>query len=256
MSSSTTFELSDKCLETIRHEGTPAGTIETIEGGHRVYIAKPKQKQHDDAALLVLPDVFGMDHSNSKLIADGFAENGLLTYMPDIFNGDPVPPDYPNSPNFSIDEWRPNHGPQQTRPALDATLQLLKKQGVGKIFAVGYCFGARYVFDVAFEGTLRAAAVAHPSLLKVPEDFERLASLEPKVPFLFNTCERDRQFPVESQAKADEILGPLGDKLYKRNYYPDIDHGFAIRGDLSKSHIKAAKEAAFNQTVEWFKQHL
>ena len=54
--------------------------------------------------------------------------------------------------------------------------------------AVGYCFGGeqysslngiatefhigRYVFDLAFEHIISAAAVAHPSMLKVPEDLE------------------------------------------------------------------------------------
>lgn len=84
--------------------------------------------------------------------------------------------------------------------------------------------------DLAFEGQIVAGALAHPSQLKVPEDLEKLANLERKVPMLFLTCERDAQFPKSpAQEKADEILSPLGDKLYKRVYYEDNDHGFAVR---------------------------
>jgi hypothetical protein len=36
------------------------------------------------------------------------------------------------------------------------------------------------------------AIVAHPSILKVPEDLEKLKAL-PTPPFLWNTCEEDSQ---------------------------------------------------------------
>lgn len=65
-------------------------------------------------------------------------------------------------------------------------------------------------------------------------------------------------FPPEAQAQADAILGG-GSKtsaLYQREYFPGCVHGFAVRGDLSKPEVKAAKEAAFKATVEFFLKHL
>lgn len=109
------------------------------------------------------------------------------------------------------------------------------------------------------------AAFAHPSQLKVPSDFEELIKMH-KVdtssvpPLLFLTCENDPQFPIESQQKADESLEQLnegrvdGKILYKRVYYAGNDHGFAVRGDVSKEHVKLAKEDAFKQAVQWFRR--
>ena len=67
----------------------------------------------------------------------------------------------------------------------------------------------------------------------------------------------DAQFPLEAQAKADEILG--GGKFapgYKREYFDGCEHGFAVRGDMSKPQVKAGKEGSFKATVEWFNKYL
>ena len=52
-------------------------------------------------------------------------------------------------------------------------------------------------------------------------------------PVLFNTCEVDPQFPIESQKIADELLGDgKYSPGYKRTYWDGCTHGFAVRGDI------------------------
>ena len=71
-------------------------------------------------------------------------------------------------------------------------MKALKSTGVTELAATGYCFGGtfwyhfllmiiggfillgvgRYTFDFAFENIIKVAVVAHPFLIKVPEDFE------------------------------------------------------------------------------------
>ena len=207
---------------------------------------------------------------NNLLIADTYAKAGFQCYIPDYLNGDPVPQDMKTNPevakSFSMPSWRERHTSLQTRPALDALIQYLKQEkGVKKIYAIGYCFGARYVMDLILEGgdnMISKAAFAHPSQLRVPEDFEKLLNIptSKRIPLLFLTCENDPQFPKESQAKADEMLEKLnngsentGRKMYKRVYYEGNDHGFAVRGDVSVEHVRKAKEDAFKQAVDWFR---
>ena len=113
----------------------------------------------------------------------------------------------------------------------------------------------RYVFDLAFDGVIKCAAAVHPSRLEVPADVERYA--QTSVPLLIESCEVDRSFPPEAQAKTDEILG--GGKFapgYKRDYWPGCRHGFAVRGDPSDPAVKAGKEGAFRNVVEWMATHL
>ena len=132
----------------------------------------------------------------------------------------------------------------------------LKERGIATYAAVGYCFGARYVFDLAFDGVIKAAAVAHPSMLEVPGDLERFK--KSGIPLLICSCEVDPMYPPEKQAIGDEIMG--GGKTeaegYKRTYYGGCTHGFAVRGDISKAEIRAGKEGSFKDTVEWFLKYL
>lgn len=122
--------------------------------------------------------------------------------------------------------------------------------------AVGYCFGARYVFDLAFDSEIKVAAVAHPSMLEVPGDLERIK--ETKVPLLICSCEVDPQYPQEKQAIGDEVLGDgkMETETYKRVYYAGCKHGFAVRGDISIPEVKVGKEGAFKETVQWFLKFL
>ncbi|KIY48856.1 alpha/beta-hydrolase [Fistulina hepatica ATCC 64428] len=244
------------CVRGVTHGGTPQGKIETLNGVE-CYIATPEGEYSRDTVLLFLTDVFGVPLNNNKLLADDFASNGIKTVIPDYLNGDPKPADSlsPGS-TFDMASWRPRHTPTVTRPPLDKVIQGLREQGVTTFAASGYCFGGRFVFDLAFDGVIRVAVVAHPSMLEIPGDLVKYRDTA-KAPLLINSCETDRAFPKEAQEKADEILG--GGQFtpgYKREYFAGCTHGFAVRGDMSDPLVKAGKEGAFKSTVEWLKNHL
>lgn len=125
---------------------------------------------------------------------------------------------------------------------------------MSKFGASGYCFSARHVFDLAFDGVLEVAAVSHPSQIEAPTDLEKFKKTG--VPLLVNSCETDPMYPAEKQKSGDDILG--GGKTeapgYRRTYWPGCSHGFAIRGDVSDPLVKAGREGAFKATVEWFRE--
>ena len=174
-------------------------------------------------------------------------------------------------------KWFPNHGAEQTRPALDKVVAALKAEGVTSFAAVGFCFGGRYVWDLAYDDVIKVAATAHPSLIQIPADLEvselhciivvckaiflifrgeKYASTV-KVPLLINSCEFDPTFDADAQAAADAVLG--GGKYapgYRRAHWPGCEHGFALRGDLSNPVTKAGKEGAFKESVLWFHEKL
>ena len=116
--------------------------------------------------------------------------------------------------------------------------------------------GARYVFDIAFAGVIKAAVVSHPSLLQVPDDLVKFK--ETGIPLHINSCEIDQMYPPEKQKIGDDILGggSTETKTYKRAYFPGCTHGFAVRGDLSDPNVKKGKEGSFENAVHWFKAHL
>ncbi|KAF8517944.1 Alpha/Beta hydrolase protein [Hysterangium stoloniferum] len=243
------------CVKGVTHAGTPTGKTEQI-GGRTCYVAVPKVDYPKDKAILFLTDVFGLELVNSKLLVDDFASNGFYTVAPDYLNGDSIPADAMSSPGFDIGKWFVNHGTDKTRPVLNDVIAALKEKGITKFGAVGYCFGGRYVFDLSFDNIISAGATAHPSLLQVPADLEKLVATS-KAPLLICSAEVDQQYPLESQIKGDELLGdgkyPPG---YKRAHFPGTVHGFAVRGDMSDPKVKAGKEGAFKETVQWFIKHV
>jgi len=231
------------------------GKIEKINGVE-TYVALPEGAYPKEKAILFLTDIFGMQLVNNKLLADGFAQNGFATYIPDYLNGDPITMEMLNSKDFDRQVWGGKHGHEQTRPPLDAVIKELQNRGITTFGATAYCFGAPYLFELAIEKTVKVSVTAHPSRLKVPEDLEKYASTC-EAPLLINSCEVDQAFPLESQAKADEIFG--GGKFkpgYRREYFEGCQHGFAVKGDMSNPKVKAGKEGAFKASVEWFQKYL
>lgn len=61
----------------------------------------------------------------------------------------------------------------------------------------------------------------------------------------------DHIFTRDLRHKSEVILEDSGNP-YQITLYGGVEHGFSIRGDVSKPHIKFAKEAAFLQAVAWF----
>jgi dienelactone hydrolase len=254
------MSLCKACISGVTHEGTPLGQESEI-AGVRVYIGTPTVDYPKDKVLLFLTDVFGIELNNNKLLVDDYAKNGFKTILLDYLNNDSIPPDALSGgvPGFSIQDWFPNHTQEKTRPTLDKVIDALKADGVKEFAATGYCFGARYVFDLAFDKAITTAVVSHPSLLQVPADLEKYK--ETGIPLLINSCTVDNMFPPEKQAIADEILGGgsasnlSGKTKYKREYFDGCEHGFAVRGDLSDPKVKAGKEGAFKAAVEWLIEH-
>ena len=107
------------------------------------------------------------------MLADDFARTGFKVVMPDIFDGEPVPADGLNpGVNFDFMAWVGRHPTDRVLTIVRSVMEVLKSEGVTKFASMGFCFGARPSFDLAFTGEVQVVAVAHPSLLKIPDDLE------------------------------------------------------------------------------------
>ncbi|KNZ57213.1 hypothetical protein VP01_220g2 [Puccinia sorghi] len=187
-------------------------------------------------AVLVFPDIFGIDLINIQLITDKLAADlDVPAFLVDTFSGDDVP-DGPQ-PNampvgFDIIEWQKRHGPQQILPLIGNVIKNLTDQGVQRVAATGYCFGGKYVFLSLDRNWIQVGSTSHPSLLTIPNDPLELRA-KSHGPLLINSCEFDPQFGAEAQKQTDAILGNgRYEPGYKRTYYPGASHGFGIRANL------------------------
>ncbi|KAF2012296.1 alpha/beta-hydrolase [Aaosphaeria arxii CBS 175.79] len=236
------------CGVGVKHEGTAEGEVKTL-GGVRTYLTYPKDKSTHNA-ILILTDVMGMDSINVQLIADQFAANGYFTAIPDLFNGNVVPMNPPA--DFDIMKWLGTEMPHV--PAVDPIVEAVIKDlrgnyGVKRLGSAGYCFGAKYVCRWLKGGKLDVGYVAHPSFVNA----EELEGIEG--PLSIAAAETDSIFPAEKRHESEKIL-EKHTVPYQINLFSDVEHGFAVRCDLSKKRQKFAKEQAFCQAVSWFDEYL
>ncbi|KAH9991592.1 alpha/beta-hydrolase [Russula vinacea] len=230
------------CISGVRYEGTAEGTYEEING-IKTYVATPKVDHPKDKAVIYLTD----------LLVDDFARNGFKVVAPDLFEGEPVAPDALNTGTFDFPTWLGKHSAEHTGKRARKVIEGLKGKGITVYGATGYCYGARIVFDLAIDNVIHAAVVAHPSLLQ-PKDLDTYIE-KSKVPILINSCDEDNMFPKSFAEAADKKFEGFAPG-YRRTYYEGASHGFAVRGDVSKPTVKAAKEGAFQESVQWLIKYL
>jgi dienelactone hydrolase len=69
----------------------PTGT-ETAIHGLPTYVAQPPDGVPPKALVIFLPDAFGWDFVNNRVLCDTYArEGGFLVWLPDFMNGDAPP---------------------------------------------------------------------------------------------------------------------------------------------------------------------
>jgi dienelactone hydrolase len=130
-------------------------------------------------------------------------------------------------------------------------LNLTRPRTQQKVGAVGYCFGGKYVIRHLRpdQGKFDASFTAHPSFV----DDAEVNDL--KGPLSIAAAETDAIFPSDKRHHTEDLLKNLGFP-YQINLYAGVEHGFAVRGDVSDQRKMYAKEAAFLQAVQWFDYHL
>lgn len=98
-------------------------------------------------------------------------------------------------------------------------------------------------------GKIDVGYTAHPSFVEADE------LKEIKGPLAISAAETDAIFPTEKRHESEAILKDTG-YPYQINLYSGVEHGFAVRADLSNPVTKYAKESAFIQALQWFEEHL
>lgn len=74
------------CFNGHVHEGTPRGEVTTLHGLN-AYTASPSDAPHR-GIIIIVPDAFGWEFVNNRILADSYAEKGkYLVYLPDFMNG-------------------------------------------------------------------------------------------------------------------------------------------------------------------------
>ncbi|KGO73417.1 Dienelactone hydrolase [Penicillium italicum] len=236
------------CASGFKHEGTPVGETKNING-IETYIAYPKDNKTPEKAIVFLSDIYGI-YINAQLLADEFANNGYLTIVPDLFHGDKMNLSDLQSGKVDLSAWLSNHQVSSAEPVVESTIKYARETlGVKKIGAVGYCFGGKYVCRSLKPGQIDVGYSAHPSFIS----HEELSAI--KGPFSIAAAEVDTIFTTQLRHESEDILIKTT-QPWQINLFSGVNHGFAVRADLSDPKQKWAKEQAFCQAIAWFNEHL
>ena len=77
------------CATGSLHTGSPKGKISTLHGLD-TYVAEPKGGVNAaEGIVVILPDVFGWQFLNNRVLADDYASKGnFLVLLPDFMDGE------------------------------------------------------------------------------------------------------------------------------------------------------------------------
>ncbi|KAJ4824524.1 hypothetical protein Tsubulata_017122 [Turnera subulata] len=198
-------------------------------------------------AVLLVSDVFGYEAPKLRMLADKIAAAGFYVVVPDFFNGDVYVPENAARP---IMEWLKDHGADKGFEEAKPVIEALKGKGASAIGAVGFCWGAKVVVQLAKEGSIQASALLHPSFVTV-DDIK-----EVKAPIAILGAEIDQMSPPELVKQFEEVLAAKSEVDSYVKIFPKVAHGWTVRyKDENEVEVKAAEEAHGN-LLEWLVKHV
>jgi len=233
---------------------TPKGEFKNING-YEVYVSG---NASSGVGILVSPEVFGIRQGDLVEFADWLADAGYFVVLPEVFKGDYLRV-WPDDINDFI-AWLRKHPWLELRGVYDQIVfPIFASAGVKKIGGVGFCHGSWVNVHLASEGKLHAIVNLHPSHTNITkfqgENAEALLK-EIRCPVL--------QCPA-GQDPADNQPGGSDEKILKASAgegnviikpFPEMQHGWASRGDRNDAKVCEQQTAAWKLALEFFNARL
>ncbi|KAI0022936.1 dienelactone hydrolase family protein [Xylariomycetidae sp. FL0641] len=271
------------CFSGTVHDGKPSGTVTKLHGLD-TYIAEPASGRAPKAIIVIIPDAFGWDFVNIRLIADGYArKKDYRVYAPDFMNGNSAPlwlldsmkavlkkgtwgdtlkkPYHVFWALYAFAAWAIPNRFGKTMPVVAGFMTALRgAEGARLPLGVaGFCWGGKHTLNLADTARYRTADgqplldvgfAAHPSFLALPGEAERA-----RAPVAFAVGENDNQVsPAQAEAIRRVVEAkPPGQKGEVR-VYRGYGHGFAVRVDPQNEDPAGAVEAE-DQALAWFEKN-
>lgn len=228
---------------------TPKGNEENVDG-LTCYVTGS-----GDKAIIVYYDVFGFNGGRIRLICDQLAEAGFFVVLPDIYHGDAW---VAGKPMDELMEWLKRF-PWETMIKDDTAkvLNFMESKSVKSIGCLGFCAGAWEVFHLCQNEKIKCGASMHPSVHigEVFGDNVNELAESVKSPQLLYPAGADSDF-YKTGGTVNEILKQKFGDGFVFKEFPEMNHGWVTRGDLSKPAVARDVKLAMEGGVEFFKKHL
>ncbi|KAM1014096.1 hypothetical protein ACFX2C_044140 [Malus domestica] len=134
--------------------------------------------------------------------------------------------------------WIKHHEPDKAFEDTKPLLETLKSKGISAVGAVGFCYGAKAVFELSNHDLIQAAAMCHPAFVTLDD------SKAVKVPTQILGAEIDHMSPPEVVKQFEEALAAKPEIKSHVKIFPKVEHGWTTRyNDEDEAACKAADEA-------------
>lgn len=273
------------CASGHLHEGTPTGRVETVHG-LQTYVTSPPGDEASKGIVVIIPDAFGWNLNNNRILADAYAKRaGVTVYLPDFMNGYVLEHSLLGSMDTMVDSkagimsrlfsglrtvyyfapylWA--NRPGVAMPRILSFLTSLRTSTDDRIGVAGFCWGGKFAVLLCDSATYSTdngkslidfAFVAHPSNLSLPTDIE-------KVTLPLRICQGSEDFVLNMDG-VRQIEGIFAgkekqlDESQKGRFVITVvegaKHGFAIRGNLGIEEEVKHGMVAEDDAVEWFQK--
>lgn len=177
--------------------------------------------------------------------------------MPDVYGEEVGVNDFGGFGSTSGKAFLMKHTWETLEPKIDESIGILKSKGATKFAAVGFCWGSYVIFKLSATGKISAGASCHPSTRIGPllfEEAEEDLARAVKCPQLLLPAGND----PENLKEGGELVNIVRGKGLQcvTTEYPDMVHGWVIRGDASIENVKRDVRKAVDEVTAFFRSTL
>ncbi|KAK3682259.1 Alpha/Beta hydrolase protein [Podospora appendiculata] len=274
-----------ECFQGSVHDGEPRGKVIKLHGLD-TYATEPADGRAPRGIIVIVPDAFGWEFVNNRILADHYADKGdYKVYLPDFMLGHSASlsmlqsvrgftsgsllykPYYIVMALSGFIPFRYHNRFGRSWPIVESFFRQLRTDGAEgaalPVGVAGFCWGGKHAVllaqtsETAVDGRrplIDAAFTGHPSRLALPADIAALTR-----PVSFAIPEKDNQVSPEQAAMIRGIVEALpAEAKGEVVVYEDCAHGFCVRADLKFKDSEVARQAAEaeDQCIAWFNAKL
>ncbi|KAL4946649.1 hypothetical protein BDV06DRAFT_218117 [Aspergillus oleicola] len=269
------------------HSGTPKGHVTTLHG-LETYVSEPDVPANEVKGIVVIiPDAFGWEFVNNRLLADHYADlGGFRVYLPDFMKGTAAPvwtidtiravertktlwdwickPYHIASLLYGAGPFIIQNRPAKSYPIVESFFSAIRHSSMGSLplGAAGFCWGGKHTVLLAHgasttvngskKNLIDVGFTGHPSMLALPDDIEKIV-----LPVSFALAQHDMQL---GEKKIEILKAAMeskedGDAAGEVKVYLGAGHGFCVRADTAVEDSARQCSEAEEQAVEFFRKY-
>jgi len=268
------------CFRGTIHAGPLSGSVQTLHN-LPTYISNAPATTTPKGIIVIIPDVFGWEMPNARLVADQYASAGYKVLLPDFMDGGAIAAPIMDTMETALDSTNGilTRAPAFLSLAMAAVPFLIYNRAAVaspkiydyfravreenkdmKVAAAGFCWGGKYT-TLLCSGQEKTADgrplvdcgyTAHPSSLVLPTDIELVT-----LPLSIANGTEDIQLTKEKM----EQMRPILERKSKEGVdcelviYEEAKHGFAIRAKKDDEREERQMVEAIEQAVRFFDKH-